>query len=184
MLLAGAGLLVGARPGPDFTRSLRFANPAGCKFVAPAERALDGLLILRSAMPPRMSAPRFVALGAHRLRPRLRVQRVSTYPGGRDFTARADLPDGSRWNGLTLIALTNHAVILPEVDGLEERSLIFAEPARRLRAALSRMGMKVPIAPEWVDLPQGNSYSDGTCQGTMQLRPAGTGSELICSRGC
>lgn len=77
------------------------------------------LLILRSGMPPRAQAPRFVTVGGHRLKPRLRVERVQTYPGGRDFMARADLPAGSRWNGLTLVALTNHMVILPEVDGLK-----------------------------------------------------------------
>lgn len=53
-----------------------------------------------------------------------------------------------------------------------------------MRAALSRLGMKVPVAPAWADVPQVNSYADGTCQATMQVRPAGLGSDLICSRGC
>lgn len=168
----------------DFTLALRFENAQGCLFRPQAELAFAGLVIVEDWDRRKVIASRALSLGSTVLTPRLTTTRVQSYPGGMDYRGVATLPAGSRWHGLSLRRIENHTVILPEVDGLEERLLVFGDPPERVKGVLAGLGAAVPLAPASADLPSDASYAKDTCGGTMQIVAEGTGAALVCSRGC
>lgn len=62
---------------------------------------------------------------------------------------RADFAAALQWNGLPLIAAELVDVANAESEGMHARSLVFRLPLRSLQAALGRIGLSVPVAPEY-----------------------------------
>jgi hypothetical protein len=163
-----------APPAPQLRDiSSRISISGGeCRFSSDLQRALDRMFVRpNDGEPVRASA---IRLADMRLVPTITSERdEGVLIPYRRYTSRARLSTPAQWNGLRLIGLET-------VDGWEfsSQALEFSDDPARVRAALLRMGIRVPAPPASRTLP-----TDG-CAAAIGVTASSRGSALVCDSWC
>ena len=169
--------------GVDLTGVMVLESAAGCRFDANTAHALDGVL-LSDFGAPEMSHAKRVFVGDLELAPEV----VREVDDGEfaviTHTGRAAFPDGTRWHGLTPLALHSYYVSPPETDHYQERGIVFADSPQRLHDALEAMGEPVPLSPGALELTEYGPFWGAGCGSSIEVRAEGSGSILSCGYGC
>jgi hypothetical protein len=157
-----------APPRPhDISSPVTIAN-GECSFAPDLRRAFENMLHSDGDR----ATPRAVRFGDMTAIPSVRVTNESGVAGFSEFDATVTLPRPLLWNGLRLTGLAANM-------GWEWRysTLVFADPPARVRAALARMGIRIP-ASGTLELPA------DACPSGVSVAPRGSGAMLTCGGGC
>jgi hypothetical protein len=172
-----------AAAGPDITQTMILESAAGCRFDAVTNHALEGLLLPATYYPFTMTSTPQVYIGELTLTPEMERAEVDGSFNRYTFSSQAQFPEGTRWHGLKPTALHSFYAYNNETDHYEERGLIFADGPIEVQAALEQMGQSVPITPDYLELTDFGPFYGG-CPSSIEIRPEGDGSALICGYGC
>jgi hypothetical protein len=160
-------------PAVDVSSRVDIAD-GNCSFGPAFDRAFENMIVHVGGANPRVTV-RPVVIGGQRLTPRLSASPNAFVGEGRvlDYQSVVRLRRAVRWNGLRLIGLQAGAVH----EGASQ-SLDFADRPARVRAALRRIGVDVPLPPGIRDIPI------DACSAQIQIETRGSASSLTCSYGC
>lgn len=143
-----------------------------CSFGPAFDEAFRNMIVQDGL---RGARARAVVIGGQRRIPRLTATRNPWVgkQGFRDYESVVRFGRTMRWNGLRLTGLRANTVWEGEATALE-----FADRPGRVRAALLRIGVDVPLPPGFRDIPI------DACSAQIMIEARGRGSSLICSSGC
>jgi hypothetical protein len=168
----GTSVPTGARGPVDLSSRVNIRS-GECSFGPRLERALAGMITYEGS-PPAARAGHVTLAGQ-----RLAVSLTSSPDESRETTeiqnqdAVVRLRPAARWHGLRLTGLR-------QSTGWEwaASSLEFSDSPARVRAALRRMGISVPLPPGTRDIPTEE------CSASLAIEARPNGSALTCSSGC
>ena len=166
-----------AEAGLDLSNSLKMTDPSYCRYDGETETAFNRMLAYNWQTNTETVAPS-VSIANRTLKTDKSESSDPEYPGSRFITVSARFPEGTKWNGLSLSRLIREQWIYPESDGGDSRTVSFLNTPNEVKTAFQRVGVDVPLAPEYRELP------DDGCGGSMQIVSMSGGAALSCGFGC
>lgn len=106
------------------------------------------------------------------------VRTTGNEDDGTTETSTLRLPQGARWNDLSITRVESELYLRPEADSAHTRRMHFRATPSEVRQTFARFGVSVPQAPEY------RALEDGICGGAMMVEPVAGGATLTCTWGC
>jgi hypothetical protein len=167
-------------PGIDLGGFIAFANFSQCEATPSFGRVINGLLRFDQETGTASVGPAVAVPGADTpIRPRLRTQH-STDEGLQmtEYEAALAMPANATWHGLRVSRLVGTYLNVSESDDQTSTAIEFRETPARVQQVLAAHGMRVPLAPHYLEL------HDEACGGAMQIAQRSGGAALQCGYGC
>lgn len=157
-LIAAGSVAVATHAAPpatvttDVSQAIAFSDIRNCIFAPKTEATFNALLHFNERGATWLTQPQ-VAIGTLKLATtRTITPKDDVAPGGKYFAVSVRFPADTLWHGLKLAEMKRDQGYYPDVDGFEQRQLVFLDPPARVQAVLKQMGVAVPMAPEYRDV--------------------------------
>jgi len=167
-------------PGIDLGGFIAFANFSQCEAAPSFARVLQGLLRFDEATGSASAGPAIAVPGADApVRPHLRTERANEQGlQMTEYEASLAMPVNATWHGLRVNRLVAAYLDVFESDDQNSTAIEFRESPARVQQVLAAHGMRVPLAPRFLEL------EDEACGGSMQIAQRPGGAALQCGYGC